>query len=255
MKDSKNNIRNKEDELFRRWQEAKNYKTFAKDGVVDPEQWELEPYKILYVLKEVNNYEKDFDLREFLKNDGSATYWKTWNNIARWTKAILEGGDYLRNVSKKEKTKWLSRIAAINLKKVGGKSDADDLEIKEYAINDSKEIREQIGLYNPDIIICCGRGTGKNADLLYENVFQVENKESKLSAWQPPIEGYNYFYVQLDGNDKKIPVVSFYHPQIIGNHKLLEQRFNEIKAIAETLKKITSNNYFEDNNDYKYKKV
>ncbi|NYC72697.1 ABC-type Fe3+-hydroxamate transport system substrate-binding protein [Clostridium beijerinckii] len=96
---------------------------------------------------------------------------------------------------------------------------------------------EQIGLYSPDIIICCGRGTGKNADLLYENVFQVEGKESKLSTWQPPIEGYNYFYVQLDGDEKKIPVVSFYHPQMRGNHKLFEQRFNEMRIIAETLRK------------------
>ncbi|UYZ38010.1 hypothetical protein OD350_10170 [Clostridium beijerinckii] len=232
-----NDIANKENELFKRWQASKNYKTIAKDGVIDPEHWKLEQYKILYVLKEVNYYEEDFDLREFLKNGGSSTYWKTWNNIARWTKAILEGGDYLRNVSKDEKTKWLSRIAAINLKKVGGKSEADDGEIREYAINDSKELLEQIGLYNPDIIICCGRGNGKNADLLYENVFQVEGKESKLSTWQPPIEGYNYFYVQLDGDEKKIPVVSFYHPQMRGNHKLFERRFNEMKIIAETLRK------------------
>lgn len=236
MEELKNDIRNKEDELFSLWQAAKNYETFAKDGVVDPEKWELEPYKILYVLKEVNYFEKDFDLRDFLREGGSPTYWKTWNNIARWTKAILEGGDYLRRVSKEEKTKWISKIAAINLKKVGGNSEAEDSEIREYAINDSKEIREQIGLYNPDIIICCGRGTGKNADLLYENVFQAENGVSKLSPWQAPIEGYNYFYVQLDGDDKRIPVVSFYHPQMRGGHKLFEKRFNEIKTIAETLR-------------------
>lgn len=233
MQRYKSDITNKENELFKQWQTAKNYKIFAKDGVVNPEQWELESYRILYILKEVNYDKPDFDLRDFLKTGGSPTYWKTWNNIARWTKAILEGGDYLGYVSKDEKTKWLSRIAAMNLKKVGGKAQSNDLEIREYAINDSKEIREQIGLYNPDIIICCGRGTGKNADLLYENVFQVEDK---LSPWQPPIEEYNYFYVQLDDSDKKIPVVSFYHPQIRGDNKLLEQRFNEMKTIAETLK-------------------
>lgn len=236
MKKYKADITNKENELFKQWKASKNYKTFAKDGVVNPEQWELEPYKILYILKEVNYYEKDFDLRDFLMTGGSPSYWRTWNNIARWTKAILDGGDYLDNVSKNEKTKWLSRIAAINLKKVGGKAESNNLEIREYAINDSKEIREQIGLYNPDIIICCGRGTGKNADLLYENVFQVQGKEDKLSLWQPSIEEYNYFYVQLDGGDKTIPVVSFYHPQIRGGHKIFEQRFNEIKTIAETLR-------------------
>ena len=64
----------------------------------------------------------------------------------------------------------------------------------------------------------------------------MENKESKLSLWQPPIGKYNYFYVQLDGNDKRIPVVSFYHPQIIGGHKIYEQRFNEMKIIAKTLR-------------------
>lgn len=230
-------IRNKENELFERWKKSKKYKRFAKDGIIDHKQWGLEKYKILFVLKEVNSDKDNFDLRDFLKFGGSPTYWKTWNNVTRWTKAILEGGDYLRKVSKEEKTKWLSRVAAINLKKVGGKSEADDAEIRKYAINDSKEILEQIELYNPDIIICCGRGNGKNADLLYENVFQAEGKESKLSEWQPPIEKYNYFYVQLDGDDKKIPVVSFYHPQMIGNHKLFEQRFNEMKTIADALRR------------------
>lgn len=237
MEECKYCIRSKENELFERWQRSKKYVKFAKDGIIDHKQWAFEKYKILYVLKEVNSDKDNFDLRDFLKFGSSSTYWKTWNNIARWTKAIFEGGDYLRNISKEEKTKWLSRIAAINLKKVGGKSKADDAEIREYAINDSKELGEQIGLYNPDIIICCGRGNGKNADLLYENVFQVDGKKSKLSAWQPPIEGYNYFYVQLDDDEKKIPVVSFYHPQMRGNHKLFERRFNEMKTIAETLRK------------------
>jgi len=45
-----------------------------------------------------------------------------------------------------------------------------------------------------------------------------------------------HFYVQLDDSNKKIPVVSFYHPQIRGDHKLFEQRFNEMKTIAETLR-------------------
>lgn len=47
MQEFKSNIRDKENELFERWQTAKNYKTFAKDGVIEPEQWVVEPYKIL----------------------------------------------------------------------------------------------------------------------------------------------------------------------------------------------------------------
>ncbi|NLB79908.1 MAG: hypothetical protein GX061_07455 [Eubacteriaceae bacterium] len=70
----------------------------VKDGIVDQETWEKQNKKVLFVLKEVDANEP-FDLIEFLL-DGTpgAKGWRTWNNIARWTQALLEGGEYVEKV-------------------------------------------------------------------------------------------------------------------------------------------------------------
>jgi len=223
------NIRAEEDELFSRWKRERNYKFFVKDGVFKPEQWEKEPYKITFILKEANWEGEDADLRDWLMSEESSTYWKTWNNIARWTKAILEGGEYPLYVSKSDKTYWLSKVSFINLKKVGGGSVAENQTIREYAIRDKVLILEQLNLYKPDFIVCCGRGNGKNADLLYEEIL------NQKSSWQESIDSFNYFYTQFDGKKSQTPVVSFYHPQRIASHDTYEKWYNNIKHISEIL--------------------
>lgn len=157
------------------------------------------------MLKEANWMNESVDMKEWILSESSSTYWKTWNNIARWTKGILEGGEYPTYVSKKDKTDWLSRISFINLKKVGGNSKANNNEIRQYAIKDFKYLLEQLTIYRPDIIICCGRGTGKNADLLYEEILE----KNTLSRWQSPINGFNYFYTQFRGKNKKHQLFRF----------------------------------------------
>lgn len=141
-----NELREKEYELFKKWKMDQKYDTFVNDGVFSPEQWEKEKIKIIFFMKEPN-WEGDGDLIEWILSEKSPTYWKTWNNIARWTKALLEGGDYLKSVDKKEKTYWLSRVGFINIKKVGGGSKSDNDVIREYAKDDSKFLFEQLNLY------------------------------------------------------------------------------------------------------------
>lgn len=55
------------------------------DGIVCEEEYLSAKYKIMYVLKEVNGG-KGWSLREFVREGGRA---QTWDNIARWTEAIL----------------------------------------------------------------------------------------------------------------------------------------------------------------------
>ena len=64
----------------------------------------------------------------------------------------------------------MKTIAALNIKKIGGDAEADDEEIRAFGINDAVYINTQIELYQPDIIVCCGRGNGKNADILHDHV-------------------------------------------------------------------------------------
>ena len=86
-------IRELEEKLFDEWQEKEkleynieNKKIFVRDGLVDEESYFKAPVKILYLLKEVNGGDKDWDLREFIRGGGQAY---TWNNITRWTKGIF----------------------------------------------------------------------------------------------------------------------------------------------------------------------
>ncbi|MBO5371277.1 MAG: hypothetical protein J6A75_01005 [Lachnospiraceae bacterium] len=224
-------IKEKEQELFREWKEQQGYPYFISDGLMDESEWNQQKCKILFVLKEANWEGANADLCEFLLSEKSSEYWKTWNNIARWTKAVLEGGDYQKSVSKADKSYWIRKIAAMNLKKVGGDSVAEDDTIRSYAQRDKSYLKRQITLYEPDIIICCGRGEGKNADILHDIVFDLD----EVSEWKEPILQYNYFLLSL-GKKKNIPVVSFYHPQMRGSHTLFEKRFEEMKCIAATLR-------------------
>lgn len=222
-------IKNEEIELFNRWISQRDYVSFTFDGVFDEETYKNQDIKILYILKEADwpEYQGNLNLKEYLLSEKSSSYWKTWNNIARWTKGIVEGGDYPRKVSKKDKTFWMKRVSFIELKKeVGGACSKTD-EIAEYAKRDKEFIKQQIEIYCPDIIICCGRGNGKNADLLYYEVFD----KSSLSDWQQPLTEYNYNYYYVDLSGKKVPVVSFVHPQMRGGHNNYEKKYKAILEI------------------------
>lgn len=214
--------------LFSKWQEKRKYNDFIKDGVFCEEEYVKQPLKILYVLKEAN-WNGSVNLCEWILSEPKSGYWRTWNNIARWTKALIEGGEYPHYVSKTDKSYWVKKIAFLNLKKVGGGAKANKDEISEYAIRDKKFIKEQILLYNPDVIICCGRGQGKNADLLYNEVLTDLNR----SEWKKPIKTYNWFTFEI--NNKDIPVISFVHPQMWGGHDRFKEKYNDILDIKANL--------------------
>lgn len=224
-------LKEKEALLFSRWKTEQGYPYFISDGIFDEDNWNAQRRKILFVLKEANWENGNTDLCTFLLSEKSPTYWKTWNNIARWTKALLEGGDYPHKVSNADKSYWLRKTAAINLKKVGGDAVAETETIQEYAKKDKVYLKEQIELYNPDIIICCGRGKGKNADVLHDIVFDP----ATVSEWQEPLTAtkYTYFFVRI--GEKCVPVVSFFHPQMRGGHDKFKQRYNEMIEIGQLL--------------------
>ncbi len=224
-------IKEQEQALFEQWRAERGYPTFMKDGLFDEEIWNRQAVKILYVLKEADWPDGDCDLCEYLLSETSPTYWKTWNNIVRWTQAIRVGGTYPRAVTKADKTACLRTTAALNIKKTGGGAEANDREILEYGKRDAVFLNRQIELYQPDLVVCCGRGDGKNADILYRYVFPEQ-----VSQWQPPIRKHNYFLCTLR-TGKGVPVLSFRHPQIRGGHAVFAQSFDNIKAIAEELRR------------------
>lgn len=189
-------IKEKEELLFEKLKKENHDR--VKDGIVDENQYLSSKYKILYVMKEVNGG-NDWDLREFLYQGGRS---QTWDNVARWTQGILNlDKDYsweeLSENNEKRREIYLKKIGSINLKKTGGGYTSVDKEISKAAMENREILKNQVNIYNPDIIICCGTA-GNFVNSIYDP------KEIKWSMTQRGVEYIKY---------KEKTILSFAHPE------------------------------------------
>lgn len=135
---------------------------FIEDGIVNTEEWfsnnkgkENENRKILLVLKEA--YGLDTSLIDFIRNQSYESAPKIWKRISQIVDGILETTvekikPFSENITYNY-NEIINNIAVINLKKSDGKSTSDCDEILEYARYDGNEIKKQINMIKPNIII------------------------------------------------------------------------------------------------------
>lgn len=156
-------IRNRENELFKKWSAERQRfveRVFVKDGVVDEESYLRSSLKIMLVLKEINGSLEKWhnDLRDFIRQGAR---WQTWDNVTRWIRGIraihrdIEWKE-LEKISKEQRKEHLKSICAVNLKKSPGGRTTDNNALSKEAKEDEKFLNEQFGIYNPDLVICCG---------------------------------------------------------------------------------------------------
>lgn len=228
-------IKKQQDQLFDRWQTERGYPFFVRDGVFDEDTWEAEPLKITFILKEANWQNENVPLCEWVLNQESNP-WKTWNNVARWTKALLEGGEYPRYVSREERTRLLKRVSFLNLKKTGGGRGANPKKVRQAARDDAEYIREQLLLYKPDLIVCCGKWLV--ADVLQKEVLQRPDLPGPFlpaQDWEN-WDGFPCFYTRFPGKERLTPVASFYHPEwFTGGHGQWQIFFEQMKEARAVL--------------------
>jgi hypothetical protein len=218
-------MKEKEKILFSKWKEKRQ--KFVPDGIVDELKYNSSSKKVLYLLKEVNggkNRNSNWDLRSFLKDGGRR---QTWDNIAIWQFGInnldhdFKWNELISN-SKDESFRkiQLEGIAVINLKKEPGGHTANSKLIWDYSWKDREFIKEQISIYKPEIIICCGTGKLVQKHVLVE-IF------SKLQMSPYGIE----FYITRD----KSIIINYCHPEarIDDNFKFF--------PLIETLREIERN--------------
>ena len=198
------------DALFTKWKATHNFLAFIRDGIVDPEHYET-PH-VLFVLRDMN-CQSERDLCADLRRDGSG--WKTWNNIGRWSKALLDGDEeYPQNMSTANRVTQLQRIAVMNLKKEGGVSRTAGNELLEAVQSQHEMIYEELCLCEPSIIICCGltaSGITGNATLLKNYVLP---HSAKWASFKSKTFDRDWWYYFTEINGKQIPVISFCHPQV-----------------------------------------
>lgn len=223
------------DTLFTKWKDKHDFNAFIQDGIVDPPNYEKP--NILFVLRDMNcQYERD--LCADLRKDGSG--WKTWNNIGRWTKALLDGSEeYPQDMSTLKRVEQLKRIAVINLKKDGGVSRTNGKEILEAVQEQHDMIYEEICLCDPEIIICCGlsaSGIIGNAALLKDYVLPFS---AKWASFGSRTFERDWWYYLTKINEKQVPVISFCHPQVTnldgfrGHEKLFAPLYRDMLHIRE----------------------
>lgn len=212
-----------EDRLFEEWEQARsNYKSFDRDGIVNPQVWEQTEPKVIFVLKETNDLRGD--LRTFLANGGSKTFYRTWNNIVRWAEIVLYG-TYSTKLTQKRRDEILPHICAINLKKESGGERSNKGEIRLAAKDDKDYIKRQIALYQPDLVITCGFDLV--GDTLKNIVYYEESAE-----WKNDINELYYYESRLINQSKKIYVISMPHP----NRADINKWCNELDELYHKLK-------------------
>jgi len=151
------------EKLFNEWRELLSSKSdhFVEDGIIYPEKWAVVNTKVLFILKETNNYKGDIAelIRNAVLTRPKSKLWNrpTFHNIGRWAYGLINmSGDIVeyKDAHKNRKYSLLS-CAFINIKKTtGGKvaTKAVEENAKEY----SSLLKSQIDIINPDIIVFGG---------------------------------------------------------------------------------------------------
>ena len=179
---------------------------FHRDGIIDPVVFSNEKIKMLYVVKEPNskngNYNKykGVDLRKIW---GEICLKKPFDyNIARWSKIVCDNVDVGYSFPWTEVAETMRRVAIINLKKIAGSGSEDREEVALYAFKDRKFLREQILDINPSVILACGKD-----GFVARMVWRIMNDEICC-----PVGSADSFSVVV--NERTIPVFSVFHPSL-----------------------------------------
>ena len=233
-----------ESNLFRDWKkqweergDGDKVKDFIYDGVICPEEFENaickstgEKLRITFVLKDPNNLGEEYqnDMRHWIRQDGASGGKASWDNIIRWTRAILDNGcDYPEHLSSDDYFEWPKKISFMNVKKLNGIGKIPDKVIREYGERDAALILKQLEIYTPDIIVACG---GYIPWLLWEVILP----RTTTDIYDPSKDRRGYcFKTRLPSKSTDMTVICWRHPaRTFGKDREL---FNEISEIAKTL--------------------
>ncbi len=109
---------------------AINPDRICRDGIFNESEWRKADNKILFVMKEVNDWEGG-DLKNLFE-DGPK--YQMWHTVSRWAAGILHDfPDYEKIDTWSIKKETIRKIASINLKKTSGGSYSDMSVINAYA--------------------------------------------------------------------------------------------------------------------------
>ena len=138
------------------------YGGFVRDGIINLESWKKQKARVCFILNEaggrldMEHYPDGFDLAAEWNEKGSFS--KFMFKIAVWTKAVQDAFippiTYNKQEVVKIRDELIRSIAVVNIKKTDGQRRSDFEVLQHYAIEDAEEIKKELELVNPNIIIC-----------------------------------------------------------------------------------------------------
>jgi len=151
------------------------------DGIINNDYY-TDP-KILFVLKETNQYNKS--LTDFLRNlftkqqqHKKGQNFQMWHTISKWACGIHTDFKDFDTINKDGYYKiFLQKIAVINLKKTPGGKKANKTVLESHAKANQKIISRQVKEIKPKVIIACGT---------YDLLISILGINSKTSGVLPP---------------------------------------------------------------------
>lgn len=240
MSDVHSLIRRNEEKLFSEWRkELNDYgKVFIPDGVVVPEKWVNANNRVIFLLKEVNGGESEWDERDYLENYNTnplyiKTHSPTISVLIQWIYAFdndieLEWDKLLSQIDNTEtQTKLLQQIALVNVKKVPGGGTVDGEKFDQYwrekknIDNLKKQFENYFSSDAPPDYIVCGA-----TSWFYEEIF----KNEKLK-WEQTSRGIRYC------KHRNTIVIDYCHPQArIASNIKYYALFDALQEIRERYK-------------------
>jgi hypothetical protein len=200
-------IREREDELFREWKLSRQYECFVFDGAPNPSAYLASTVKTVVMLKDPNALDArdPFDLREELATEPNI--W--WRTVASWCAGMT-------NLSSSPSLRWsdlerlpikesLAPFAFMQMKKCTGGGSVTPATLIKYARQDADNIRAQLRIYQPDVIVGCGTGR-----ILAEVLEGCEWRETEKGVW--------YAALSLDGH-RPTYLIHYMHPSAYGTWK------------------------------------
>ena len=135
---------------------------FVRDGIINPDKWKIQEPKICFVMPEAGGYD---DLEKYPDGHDLAAEWnergcftKLMFKFAVWIQAIYDAMfdpvSYAKKPILDQKDDLMRAIAVVNLKKSDGQKKPNFENVHKFVNEDATELRKELELINPDIIIC-----------------------------------------------------------------------------------------------------
>jgi hypothetical protein len=172
-------------------------KTFYEDGIINEEQFELNPTgkKVLFIAKEPNstNHEK-LEVSSFITEwNEMAPNYPFAKRIAEWAYGIIN--DFPEFCRLPTDVSYLKKIAFMNVKKLGGGGIADNTAIYQVVKTQREYLCRQIEIIGADLIILC-------------TSFHKEIRQSLFTDCNWVNSGYG---VEIAKWNESM-IIDFYHP-------------------------------------------